>query len=167
MNWAPLPEIAPSRADCRHRQNRAPGVPVQRSDHSPRRKLPRGSGPPSPPTSSSPAPQSIILEGVLRTWASSNRRINSIRPGSIRIIRPPTRSAEPRQAWPLQPSNPALLNALAQSFIDSGYDISALMRLIANSMPTSSRRATTALGSPMGNSVRPQVGAPLVGRRDP
>jgi hypothetical protein len=33
----------------------------------------------------------------------------------------------------LQPSNPRLLNALAQSFIDSGYDIKALQRQIVNS----------------------------------
>ena len=39
----------------------------------------------------------------------------------------------PPDPWTLQPSNPALLNALAQHFIDSGYDIRALMRLIANS----------------------------------
>ncbi|MDP9169520.1 MAG: DUF1553 domain-containing protein, partial [Acidobacteriota bacterium] len=35
--------------------------------------------------------------------------------------------------WTLQPSNARLLNALAQSFIDSGYDLKALMRLMANS----------------------------------
>ena len=39
----------------------------------------------------------------------------------------------PPAPWTLQPSNPALLNALAQSFIDSGYNVKALMRLIANS----------------------------------
>ena len=39
----------------------------------------------------------------------------------------------PPSPWTLQPSNAALLNALAQSFIDSGYDVQALMRLIANS----------------------------------
>src|ERR1017187_3901218 len=39
----------------------------------------------------------------------------------------------PPAPWTLQPSNPRLLNALAQSFIDSGYDVQALMRLIANS----------------------------------
>ncbi|HWF08341.1 MAG TPA: DUF1549 domain-containing protein [Bryobacteraceae bacterium] len=39
----------------------------------------------------------------------------------------------PPAPWTLQPSNARLLNALAQSFIDSGYDIKALMRLIANS----------------------------------
>ena len=33
----------------------------------------------------------------------------------------------------LQPTNPRLLNALAQSFIDSGYDIKALQRQIVNS----------------------------------
>jgi hypothetical protein len=39
----------------------------------------------------------------------------------------------PASPWALQPSNPALLNALAQSFIDSGYDVKSMMRLIANS----------------------------------
>lgn len=39
----------------------------------------------------------------------------------------------PPAPWTLQPSNPALLNALAQSFIDSGYNVKSLMRLIANS----------------------------------
>jgi len=39
----------------------------------------------------------------------------------------------PPSPWTLQPSNPQLLNALAQSFIDSGYSIQALQRLIANS----------------------------------
>ncbi len=40
---------------------------------------------------------------------------------------------DPSQPWPLQPSNPQLLTALAQSFIDSGYDIKALQRQIVNS----------------------------------
>jgi hypothetical protein len=39
----------------------------------------------------------------------------------------------PPDPWTLQPSNPQLLTDLAQSFIDSGYDIKALMRLIATS----------------------------------
>jgi hypothetical protein len=39
----------------------------------------------------------------------------------------------PPAPWTLQPSNAALLNALAQTFIDSGYDIRKLQRLIANS----------------------------------
>jgi hypothetical protein len=39
----------------------------------------------------------------------------------------------PPAPWTLQPTNAHLLNALAQSFIDSGYDMKALMRLIANS----------------------------------
>jgi len=39
----------------------------------------------------------------------------------------------PPSPWTLQPSNPQLLNALAQYFIDSGYDVKALMRLIVNS----------------------------------
>ena len=39
----------------------------------------------------------------------------------------------PPAPWTLQPSNPQLLNALAQSFIDSGYNVKAVMRLIANS----------------------------------
>ena len=39
----------------------------------------------------------------------------------------------PPAPWTLQPSNPRLLNALAQSFIDSGYDLKALQRLIVSS----------------------------------
>jgi hypothetical protein len=39
----------------------------------------------------------------------------------------------PPAPWTLQPTNARMLNALAQSFIDSGYDVQALMRLIANS----------------------------------
>jgi hypothetical protein len=39
----------------------------------------------------------------------------------------------PPAPWTLQPSNPALLNALAQHFVASGYDLKALMREIANS----------------------------------
>jgi hypothetical protein len=39
----------------------------------------------------------------------------------------------PPDPWKLQPTNPALLNALAQWFIDNHYDIRALMRLITNS----------------------------------
>ena len=39
----------------------------------------------------------------------------------------------PPAPWTLQPSNPALLNALAQHFIDSGYNVKATMSEIANS----------------------------------
>jgi hypothetical protein len=39
----------------------------------------------------------------------------------------------PPDPWTLQPSNPALLNALAQHFVDSGYNLRALMKEIANS----------------------------------
>ncbi len=39
----------------------------------------------------------------------------------------------PPAPWTLQPSNARLLNALAQHFIDSGYDLKALMTEIANS----------------------------------
>ncbi len=39
----------------------------------------------------------------------------------------------PPDPWTLQPSNPQLLNALAQDFINSGYDLKSLMRQIANS----------------------------------
>src|SRR5262249_14404368 len=37
----------------------------------------------------------------------------------------------PPDPWTLQPNQPRLLNALAQSFIDSKYDLKALMRTIA------------------------------------
>jgi hypothetical protein len=39
----------------------------------------------------------------------------------------------PPAGWTLQPTNPALLNALATRFVESGYDLKALMREIANS----------------------------------
>ena len=42
-------------------------------------------------------------------------------------------SNPPVAPWTLQPSNPALLNALAQWFIDNKYDVRGLIRLIANS----------------------------------
>ena len=40
---------------------------------------------------------------------------------------------DPTQNWPLQPSNPQLLNALAQDFVNSKFDMKALMREIVNS----------------------------------
>jgi hypothetical protein len=39
----------------------------------------------------------------------------------------------PEEPWTLQPSNAPLLNALAQDFISSGYNLKTLMRQIANS----------------------------------
>src|SRR5215472_578365 len=39
----------------------------------------------------------------------------------------------PAAPWTLQPSNPQLLNALAQHFIDNGYNLKAIMREIVNS----------------------------------
>lgn len=39
----------------------------------------------------------------------------------------------PPDPWTLQPSNPRLLNALAQRFIDGGFDLKALMHEITNS----------------------------------
>ncbi len=39
----------------------------------------------------------------------------------------------PPSPWTLQPSNPRLLNSLAQEFIDNNYDLKWLMRTIANS----------------------------------
>jgi hypothetical protein len=39
----------------------------------------------------------------------------------------------PPDPWTLQPSNAALLNALAQHFIDGGYSLKSLMREIVNS----------------------------------
>ena len=39
----------------------------------------------------------------------------------------------PPDPWTLQPTNAALLNALAQHFVASGYDLKALMREIATS----------------------------------
>src|SRR6185369_5096266 len=39
----------------------------------------------------------------------------------------------PPAPWTLQPSNPALLNALAQHFVANNYDIRSVMREIVNS----------------------------------
>jgi hypothetical protein len=39
----------------------------------------------------------------------------------------------PPAPWTLQPSNPKLLNALAEHFVASGFDVKAVMREIANS----------------------------------
>ena len=39
----------------------------------------------------------------------------------------------PPAPWTLQPTNPALLNALAQHFIDSGYNLKSIMSEIVNS----------------------------------
>jgi hypothetical protein len=39
----------------------------------------------------------------------------------------------PPEPWTIQPTHPRLLNALAQDFIESGYDVKALMRQIVNS----------------------------------
>ncbi|MSV30080.1 MAG: DUF1553 domain-containing protein [Bryobacterales bacterium] len=39
----------------------------------------------------------------------------------------------PQEPWTLQPSNARLLNALAKDFVNTGYDLKALMRQIANS----------------------------------
>ena len=39
----------------------------------------------------------------------------------------------PPAPWTLQPTNAALLNALAQHFVDCGYNLKALMREIVNS----------------------------------
>ena len=48
---------------------------------------------------------------------------------------PPTAPwpTDPTQAWPMQPSNPQLLNALAQDFVNNNYDLKSLMREIVNS----------------------------------
>ena len=56
-------------------------------------------------------------------------------PDRLDPANPPTAPwpTDPTQPWPLQASNPQLLNALAQDFINSNYDIRALMREIANS----------------------------------
>jgi hypothetical protein len=60
---------------------------------------------------------------------------NQFDPARLDPANPPTAPwpQDTTQPWPLQPSNPQLLNALAQDFIDSKYDLKALMREIANS----------------------------------
>ncbi len=60
---------------------------------------------------------------------------NAFDPDRLDPDNPPTDPwpADPTQPWPLQPSNARLLNALAQDFIDSHYDLKQLMREIVNS----------------------------------
>ena len=73
----------------------------------------------------------------------------------------------PPDPWTLQPSNAALLNALAQHFIDSGFNLKALMKEIVNSdtyqlssrYPGQWKRRVRAL-------LRAQIRAPPVGRGD-
>jgi hypothetical protein len=61
--------------------------------------------------------------------------VNQFDPARLDPDNPPDQPSpdNPDQPWPLQPSNPRLLNELAQKFIDSGYDVQWLMRQIANS----------------------------------
>ena len=56
-------------------------------------------------------------------------------PARLDPSNPPTAPwpTDPTQSWPLQPSNPQLLDGLAQDFINSNYDLKGLMREIANS----------------------------------
>ena len=62
---------------------------------------------------------------------------------------------------------PRLLNALAQHFIDSGYDLKALMREIVNSDTYQlSSRYNGAVERRLGALLRAQIRAPPVGRRD-
>ena len=60
---------------------------------------------------------------------------NQFDPARLDPANPPTAPwpTDPTQPWPLQASNPELINALAQDFINSKYDLKALMREIANS----------------------------------
>ncbi|MDQ2948590.1 MAG: DUF1549 and DUF1553 domain-containing protein [Acidobacteriota bacterium] len=60
---------------------------------------------------------------------------NQFDPARLDPDNPPTDPwpQDPSQSWPLQPSNAAMLNALAQNFATGGFDLKALMRLIANS----------------------------------
>jgi hypothetical protein len=60
---------------------------------------------------------------------------NQFDPARLDPDNPPTDPSpdNPDQPWPLQASNPRLLNELAQRFIDNGYDLQWLMRQIANS----------------------------------
>ena len=70
----------------------------------------------------------------------------------------------PPAPWTLQPSNPALLNALAQHFVDHGYDLKALMREIANSELSALDPLRRRRGNPMGALLRAQIRAAPVGR---
>ena len=73
----------------------------------------------------------------------------------------------PPAPWTLQPSNARLLNALAQDFIDSKYNLKSLMREIANSQAYQlSSRYDAPLECRLGAVVRPQAGAAVVVGRD-
>ena len=73
----------------------------------------------------------------------------------------------PPAPWTLQPTNAALLNALAQHFVDSGYNVKALMREIANSRHLPAfQPVQRAVERGMGAVLRAQVRAAAVGRGD-
>jgi hypothetical protein len=58
---------------------------------------------------------------------------NQFDPARLDPDNPPSNCANPANPCTLQPSNAQLLKALAQDFVNSGYDLKALMREIATS----------------------------------
>ena len=95
---------------------------------------------------------------LLRPRASWTRRTRSTRRGSTRTIRRPPRGRCSRVMR-------GLLNALAQHFIDSNYNVKAMMREIVNSdtYQLSSALSRT-VERRLGALLRAQVRAPPVGR---
>ena len=113
-----------------------------------------------PAISSSRARRSTTCGPTSSAAESSTRRTRSTRRGSIRTIRRRIRGR-------CSPPMPRLLNALAQHFIDSGYNVKALMREIVNSDTYQlSSRYTGTVECRLGALLRAQVRAPPVGRGD-
>ena len=72
----------------------------------------------------------------------------------------------PALPWVLQPTNARLLNALAQAFIDSGYDLKAIMRLIRElGYLSTCIRVSRRVESGVGTVFRTQVRSAPVGGR--
>ena len=90
--------------------------------------------------------------------------------GSAGHLRPGAAGSQQSAAapWTLQPSNAKLLNALATHFVQSGYDLKALMREIVNSHTYQLSSRYPGPGIAAGISLLcAQVCAAAVGRRDP
>ncbi len=71
--------------------------------------------------------------GNITSASASSRRRNQFDPFRLDPSNPPKDCPLTSSPCTLQPSHPELLNALAQDFIDSGYNLKALMKQITNS----------------------------------